>query len=306
VPLAPFTTQCLSETSLAQSTAREKLRAVLGDKSAWLVNIAEGKQSINMIATRGRQIFDLANLLRRRQWRLALKHLEASGVPVSSKRYKHAYARSFADAFLEFHFGWEPLIKDIYNSIDVLQRPFPYGTIEAKGKRINIDSSFSSITNDSYKIQRILGNCKGYVRTYCGADITVTNPNLWLANNLGFVNPATVAWELVPFSFVVDWFSTVGSFLEQYTDTLGLSLTQAWSTTKCELTGTTTNDYVPKPGNSLPAWSINTTCVGNYIDRSLSIPGISLGRRQVTELSATRAITSISLLIQKGLKQRPN
>jgi hypothetical protein len=34
---------------------------------------------------------------------------------------------------------------------------------------------------------------------------------------LGLTNPALVGWELVPFSFVVDWFTPIGSWLESLT-----------------------------------------------------------------------------------------
>lgn len=34
------------------------------------------------------------------------------------------------------------------------------------------------------------------------------------ARQLGLVDPATVVWELIPYSFVVDWFLPIGSYLE--------------------------------------------------------------------------------------------
>jgi hypothetical protein len=40
---------------------------------------------------------------------------------------------------------------------------------------------------------------------------------------LGFTNPLVVAWEVVPWSFVVDWFIPVGRYLEQ------LSATHGWT-----------------------------------------------------------------------------
>jgi hypothetical protein len=39
-----------------------------------------------------------------------------------------------------------------------------------------------------------------------------TNLNSW--GSFGLLNPAAVAWELLPFSFVVDWFLPVGRYLE--------------------------------------------------------------------------------------------
>jgi hypothetical protein len=37
-----------------------------------------------------------------------------------------------------------------------------------------------------------------------------------VARSLGMVDPLQVAWEIVPYSFVVDWFLPVGSFLSAW------------------------------------------------------------------------------------------
>jgi len=66
------------------------------------------------------------------------------------------------------------------------------------------------------------------------ADIVIEDPNVFRLNQLGFVNPAVIAWELVPFSFVVDWFSNVGMVLSSYTDFVGMSLQNACTTSYAE------------------------------------------------------------------------
>jgi hypothetical protein len=51
---------------------------------------------------------------------------------------------------------------------------------------------------------------------------------LYLLSQLGLANPAAVAWELVPFSFVVDWFTDAGTFINSFTDFLGCSVTNSY------------------------------------------------------------------------------
>jgi hypothetical protein len=41
------------------------------------------------------------------------------------------------------------------------------------------------------------------------------------ASEIGLTNPAEVAWELVPFSFVVDWAIPIGTFLGQLDASVG-------------------------------------------------------------------------------------
>lgn len=70
------------------------------------------------------------------------------------------------------------------------------------------------------------------------ATVSLSNPNLLLANRLGIINPQMWVWDLIPWSFVVDWWFPIGSFLQNFTALVGLSLngasvtrTRAWSGT---------------------------------------------------------------------------
>lgn len=54
---------------------------------------------------------------------------------------------------------------------------------------------------------------------------------------LGLTNPASVAWELVPFSFVVDWFAPVGDWLNALDATLGYSFLSGTRSTIRRRTG---------------------------------------------------------------------
>lgn len=42
----------------------------------------------------------------------------------------------------------------------------------------------------------------------------INNPDLLLPAKVGLTNPLSVAWELIPFSFVVDWFLPIGKYLD--------------------------------------------------------------------------------------------
>jgi hypothetical protein len=128
-----------------------------------------------------------------------------------------------------------------------------------------------------------------------GAEVHISNPNLYLANKLGFVNPAVIAWELVPFSFVVDWFVPVGNFLSQWTDFVGLSLQNGY---------TTKSAYVESRERYLLLSPPGVRDDKNYklrfqMQRALGISSYKLRPNLVTGLSPVRGITAISLVLQK-------
>lgn len=52
------------------------------------------------------------------------------------------------------------------------------------------------------------------------------------AASFGLVNPLEVAWELIPYSFVVDWFLPIGDTFGSLDATYGLSFSRGYSTSK--------------------------------------------------------------------------
>ena len=62
------------------------------------------------------------------------------------------------------------------------------------------------------------GQCvwQGTSEESCKVSFTYDVPNTFLRefSTLGLTNPAVVAWELVPYSFVLDWLVPIGSWLD--------------------------------------------------------------------------------------------
>lgn len=93
-----------------------------------------------------------------------------------------------SDTFLEFHFGWVPLVNDIASGIEVLQSTFPPYTVRATAVSAATQGLAKQYMNDP-----VNGRVTWWrSRVQLIANISITNPNLWLANQLGFVNP--VSW----------------------------------------------------------------------------------------------------------------
>lgn len=125
------------------------------------------------------------------------------------------------DAWLEYSYGWKPLIQDIYNAADVLQQPWPKELASARSCRTYYHNGSIYKGFESHEHE---------YRCLIQARVEVVNWPVWKANQLGLINPLSVAWELVPFSFVVDWFVPVGTFLQSLTDFAGLNLSSAFVT----------------------------------------------------------------------------
>jgi len=114
-------------------------------------------------------------------------------------------ARTLADNVLAFQYGWRPLLQDVYTGAQYLahQTEAP-ATFRVKVSLVRRYAGVFSLPSYSGA-----GNWIGYSKRYIIWNGTEQNN----AKLLGLTNPATVAWELLPGSFVADWFLPIGDYL---------------------------------------------------------------------------------------------
>lgn len=145
--------------------------------------------------------------------------------------------------WLEVQYGWKPLLSDIYGAASDLA-----AKDSQDSQRYNVTVKATRSSADKYRdvlhVQDSIGSNVTLKRSrntsfdaFIRLDYTMDNPYLHTLAQKGFTNPLSVAWELVPYSFVVDWFLPIGNYLEQLDADSGfsfragsLSLRQ---TTKC-------------------------------------------------------------------------
>lgn len=278
-------------TELAVGKARERFFSDLGSSAQLSTTFGEWRQSLKMIKNRAGILtggFKLLKAGRPKQAFDLLTHGDSSGRILASK-YKTS--KSFANQWLEVHFGIVPLVQDIWNAVDTLQSPIPYGRCYGSGSHA-YSVSGSGLSPEQWSNA---GTQTGKVRCRVGARVTVSNPNLYLANRLGLLNPASLAWELTPWSFVVDWFTNVGDFLGQFTDQVGLVVDDPWYSIRSEEKCHYTYVIIGNPQN--PYLVLQTSC--DYFVRRQGLPEIRLSVKPAKAPSVTRAATAISLLIQQ-------
>jgi hypothetical protein len=220
--------------------------SVTGETSAAAVNLAERNQALEMISTRSTQMWRAFRALRRgnlAQFSTELGYESTGWANHFRKRNPkdpkdRPYSKSIrgkqtfknaSDIWLEYHFGWSPLIKDIHNSINIFVRDF---TAVAKGSGRATDYVSTAYPGGICGVLQAHGWHSYTARRRVQAEVKITNPTLFLAEQLGLTNPLTVAWELIPFSFLVDWVSNVSSVLSAYGGRYGYELLRPRSNRK--------------------------------------------------------------------------
>lgn len=272
--------------------AYDNLVKTLGENASLGVTLVQWKQADSMIRKRANQLSSFAVQLARRSpigvassLGISLRQAQA----VMSVRY--GTARKLSDLWLEFWFGWKPMVTDIYAAAQVFDQELPFGKLKG-----------SSRTKFPYAQVQAPATKSGEAiywqfdsRCTIGVDVRITNPNARLLQQFGLLNPAVVAFDAIPWSFVLGWFSNVNSWLSSFTDFAGLETRNVYVVRRTDLFGRTFIEEFPVPspnGNGYGAASVYTR------DVLSSIPRPALQWKDF-KLPLTRALTAISLLTQK-------
>lgn len=199
----------------AETQAYGRLRGQLYKGNAALgVTFASWRQSQEMIVKR-------SNFIRS----------TAEDIAESSSRKK--LTRKLANNYLEIIFGWQPLIQDIVAScFTVIQTAFPTDYVRGAGVK-KFDQR--SVNERPGWYEEILRE-SGTVRCTFATGVRISNPNLWLMERAGLINLAAIAWDVVPFSFIVNMISNTGSLVNSISDFCGLSFQNGSRTQVRELT----------------------------------------------------------------------
>lgn len=281
----------------------DKLKGLTAN-AALGVNVVEYRQARDMFATRGKQFVGLLLLLKRGKFATAGKALGCTfynGKPPRRNRsgwslpdYTRKTNISTSNLYLEWHFGLSPLIKDVQDAAKVLTDPIPNTAVQGSAEEVFqhvVRTEYGGASAGTYYQDR----WETRVRHRQGCQYAITNPNLAMASQLGVLNPAALLWEIVPFSFVADWFVNVGDWLQGFSDFAGMKLDYAYSTS--HIWSWMTRDRRNVYQGNLLNWG---HMKGKYVtvDRGVGLTAPILSLRPLKLPSLTRVATTWSLLSQ--------
>lgn len=204
-------------------------------------------------------------------------------------------AKDAGAAWLEWWFAISPTISDVQVSLDFLSKDFP------ENRYTGSATASTTFNNDdsAWHPSRETGSAK--LKLKIGTSVRVVNPNLFLASQLGLVNPLQTAWDITPFSWLLGWAVNISEFLGSFTELLGLSLSDTYYTRFVRTSAQV--EYTIKPSLSDPStWDrFSGTVEGVRMVREVGYIPAPIIHVSVPHFSVTRALTACSLLVQ-GLR----
>ena len=121
-------------------------------------------------------------------------------------------------------------------------------------------------------------------------------PILARLSSLGLVNPLEIAWERVPYSFVVDWLLPIGNWLSALSGSFGFTFIHGYKSTFCTFEERGLTSVVPLFPNGRYSADLRVTTDFGYFRRSKysssPVPGLYIK----SPVSAHHIAEALSLL----------
>jgi len=175
------------------------------------INIAEARKTYDGLVGNVRTVANALLYLKHGNVPAALRTLGSVGeAPLHTGRNPRTLKiRDLSGRWLETQYAFLPLIGQSYEAAKALEaitgpRRYRFKVSSGnKGKVVNISASPSVYRQDvSFSVRRTL--------------IAELIEDMPLNRSLGLTNPLAIAWEVVPWSFVLDWFLPIGSYLSAF------------------------------------------------------------------------------------------
>lgn len=285
----------------AYKTAYDRFVAKARSDTASLgTTVVEARESFNMIHARTLTLLRSLRAIRRGDVGSLIKELKLDdkGSRKAQRVFKSrsGHAANAANHYLEYIFGWMPLVSDIADSVKVLQSDYSPTRVSARGK-VRVDDNYFSPYPWGFQKQVMSSSTRLEIR----ASVAVSNPNLALANNLGFVNPASIAFEVIPGSFLLDWFVPIGRFLESWTDFVGYSLSDITVSRSCS---TTRSWEQWNPGNLHGVFVDEAKAFERTLRPTLYPPEMKWFRLPGADSARSKAASVVALAVQAFTPKR--
>lgn len=243
---------------------------------------------------------NLRNLMNRIERLLMQRRSDMTFAGLLALKAKQARDLRLEDIWLEARYGWRILIYDIKDASEALSRLGKERT-RVRTKEDELDSYSTTST----------------VVSQWGDQGTVTNTvtTSYNVSTIGRIvadfsppsvrmNPVLTAWELVKFSWVVDWFFHVAQWLEALSFlTMQTRMTSAWSCMVSITTQVSLPTFMPNGPRSISMTSSSGSGIstGVYLTR---VPcGVPLLPQWHVELNLGRYVDALALLFQQTRKR---
>lgn len=201
-----------NDTIALQGKLREK---IVGSDFDMGVFLGEGRQTLMLLAQTATRLLSAMRSLRGCDPGGVAKALGLSPARVRDIMRKNPGGKRLSpkeasvaasSAWLELQYGWIPLVSDAFGAAQALAQQLNEPAVQTYRVRKRNQTKTCPVASPNIKSYEYLAQVKGQLIA------RLTEKNVIGLN--GLADPSSVLWELLPWSFVADWFIPIGSYLE--------------------------------------------------------------------------------------------
>lgn len=271
--------------------------------------LGELPETVRMIADIIRLITDLYRSYRNAGWRgvgnnvRRFTHIHPSDRKKHARKYKNAIrrAKTASSAYLALMYGVMPLMSEVYGLMQLAEN----GVEHAKKQKLVVRAHQEAALDPpkaNASVCPVAVSWQGKVGSKGAIHFSVRSPILATLDSYGIKNPLGLAWELLPLSFVIDWFAPVSAFIQGLSGFWGLEFSHGYRT-----------DYVKWNGDI--AFTITPTYVGGepahvsgrlmsfyrslYLSWPIPIPYVR-GLSKNLAMSVSQGVSLLAIAIQRA------
>lgn len=263
------------------------------------VFLAESNEAIGLIGDTAIRVAKAHHHLRRGDLAGTARAIfeRTSRTPIKSYQSMRPFrptAERMSSHWLELQYGWLPLLNEAHSAAEFVAHQLSVPLKKKYKASIRVEMRTRNNWVSGYTPYKIFGDSTLTHKRWLTAVFREKSPYLGTMVQL---DPATVAWELLPYSFAADWFIPFGSWLEARS--LASSLNCDYHVIANKRTGERYAPYGPGiVGDRIPARSFDVTFSRQVIAGNPQVPPprfVPLSKA----LSVRRCLSAISLVTQQ-------
>ena len=211
-----------------------------------LTNLAELGESVHMVrnflsAMRGR--VEIIDRIAKRRQNYVNRH-DGESPPWSSRNFEQYY-QIFSEVWLEVRYGWRPLVgaaRDLYDAVRALSEEKDTIVVSGRAEQREALTGTAGVTwvDNTFGGWNRVSSVTGHITYRSFVSHLIRKESAIIG-----INPLVTAWELVPYSFVLDWFLGVGKAIQASFTPPGVSATIAGSSSKSVKNVISTSSHDP-------------------------------------------------------------
>lgn len=195
---------------------------------------------------------------------------------------------AIGDQWLRFHFGIEPLVGTVQALVDHVTS-FETQTRTYKGRASETISGSLSGGSIAPQIDNLGdpnlihdGSYSSALSYELGIQVSLTSSGLLNLSRETPLNPASFLWETMPYSFIIDWFIDVSSYLQNAENSYGMGFTFI-------------QGYVTRNAKTMLDVNWNHSHSVSYPEYSTDISSVSANAQVISKVKSRSLLTGFPL-----------